>query len=136
MDKLILLLVLAFFSITSPVLASDQFITVVNPVRISQYNINHLASLRAQHSIISQYQLPATWLLTYDVLNQPEIVTEFKKFSSSQELGIFLEITPEFSKAAGVSYHNTGSWHFANAVFLSGYTQEERIKFIDTCLLV
>ncbi len=132
MDKLILLLVLAFFSITSPVLASDQFITVVNPVRISQYNINHLASLRAQHSIISQYQLPATWLLTYDVLNQPEIVTEFKKFSSSQELGIFLEITPEFSKAAGVSYHNTGSWHFANAVFLSGYTQEERIKFIDT----
>ncbi len=110
----------------------NQFITIVNPVRISQYNIDHLTSLRAQYSIVSQYQLPATWLLTYDVLNQLEIVAELKKFSSNQELGIFLEITPEFSKNTGVEYHNTGSWHFANAVFLSGYTQEERIKFIDT----
>lgn len=132
MYKLILLLVLALFSIASSVLASDQFITVVNPVRISQYNNDHLTSLQAQYSIISQNRLSATWLLTYDVLNRPEIVTELKKFSSNQELGIFLEISPEFSKAAGVEYHNTGSWHFANAVFLSGYEQAERIKLIDT----
>ncbi|MEK7154789.1 MAG: hypothetical protein AAB697_01525 [Patescibacteria group bacterium] len=131
MNKLILLLVLTFFSITSPVLASDQFITVVNPVRISPYNNDHLASLRAQYGVISQYRLPATWLLTYDVLNRPEIVTELKRFSPNQEIGIFLEITSEFSKVAGVGYHSTGSWHFANSVFLSGYTQEERIKFID-----
>ncbi len=111
---------------------SSQFITVVNPVRISRYNSDPVVGLQTQYSIISQYQLPATWLLTYNVLNRPEIVAEFKKFSSNQELGIFLEITPEFSKIAGVKYHNTGSWHFANAVFLSGYTQEERIKFIDT----
>ena len=133
MNKLTLfLLILAFFSTTLPILASDQFITIVNPVRISQNNNDHLSSLRAQYGVISHYQLPAAWLLTYDVLNRPEMITEFKKFSSNQELGIFLEITPEFSKDAGIQYHNTGSWHFANAVFLSGYTQEERIKFMDT----
>ncbi len=108
-----------------------QFITIVNPVRVSTYTSDPVASLRAQYGIISQYQLPATWLLTYNVLNRPDMVTELKKFSSNQEFGIFLEVTPEFSKVAGVEYHNTGSWHFANAVFLSGYTQEERIKLID-----
>ena len=108
-----------------------QFITIVNPVRVSTYTSDPVASLRAQYGIISQYQLPATWLLTYNVLNRPDMVTELKKFPSNQEFGIFLEVTPEFSKVAGVEYHNTGSWHFANAVFLSGYTQEERIKLID-----
>ena len=121
-----------FFILVPGVYASEEFINIVNPVRTSTYNSNPAASLRAQYSIISQYRLAATWLLTYDVLGRPEMVTEFKKFSPNQELGIFLEIAPGFAKAAGVEYHNTGSWHFANAVFLSGYTQEERIKFMDT----
>jgi len=119
-------------AVSSAGAADDKFITVVNPVRISIYNSDPVASIKAQYAVINKLNLPATWLVTYDVLNQPEIIAEFKKFSSNQEPGIFLEITPEFSKVAGVKYHNTGSWHFANAVFLSGYTQEERIKFIDT----
>ncbi|MEK9207727.1 MAG: hypothetical protein AAB922_04545, partial [Patescibacteria group bacterium] len=41
-------------------------------------------------------------------------------------------ISQDSADKSGVVYHNTGSWHFANAVFLSGYTQEERIKLIDT----
>ena len=129
------LLIAGFYLLFAPSVKatqSSQFITIVNPVRVSVYTPNPVASLRAQYSIISHYKSPATWLLTYDVLNRPEMVTEFKKFSPNQELGIFLEITPEFSKAVGVEYHNTGSWHFANAVFLSGYIQEERIKFMDT----
>ncbi len=127
-----LVAIILFFVLVPGVYASEKFINIVNPVRISTYSPDPVASLKSQYSVISQYNLPATWLLTYDVLNRPEIVTELKKFSSNQELGIFLEVTPEFSKNTGVEYHNTGSWHFANAVFLSGYTQEERVKFIDT----
>lgn len=110
----------------------DQFITVVNPVRVSSYNPDPVASLRAQYSVIKKYSLPATWLITYDVLSLPEMASTLKKFSSNQEVGLFLEISPDFAGAAGVKYHQAGSWHFANAVFLSGYEQAERVKLIDT----
>ncbi len=108
---------LFLIAVSSAGAADDKFITIVNPVRISSYSPNPVASLKSQYGVISQYNLPATWLLTYDILNRPEMTAEFKKFSLSQELGIFLEVTPEFSKIAGVTYHNTGSWHFANSVF-------------------
>lgn len=108
-----------------------QFVTIVNPVRISVYNPDPVASLKAQYSVISKLSLPATWLVTYDVLDKPEMVAELKKFNSDQELGLFLEITRSSATKVGIEYHETGSWHFANAVLLSGYTQEERRKFID-----
>lgn len=107
-----------------------SFITIVNPVRISRYTDDSLSSLRAQYSVIRQYHLPATWLLTYDVLTRPDLTRLLKNLDPKQELGIFLEVTPTFAEAAGVIYHQSGSWHFANSVFLSGYTQEERVKLI------
>lgn len=110
----------------------NQFITIVNPVRISQYNPDPVASLVAQYSIIKKYSLPVTWLVTYDVISRTDTVKTLGNFSPNQELGLFLEISPGFADAAGIKYHQTGSWHFANAVFLSGYEQWERIKFMDT----
>ena len=65
------------------------------------------------------------------MLNDPAIVAVLKKFDDRQEIGLFLEVTANSAKAAGIDYHQTGSWHFANAVLLSGYTQEERIMFLD-----
>ncbi|MBI5358421.1 hypothetical protein HZB69_02215 [Candidatus Amesbacteria bacterium] len=111
--------------------ADDKFITIVNPVRISTYNPDPAASIKAQYGVISKFDLPATWLVTFGVLDKPDLVSEIKDFNKKQEIGLFLEVTENFAKKAGVDYHKTGSWHFANAVFLSGYTQEERIKFID-----
>lgn len=110
----------------------NQFITLVNPVRISSYNPDPLASIQAQYRIVSTHQLPATWLLTYDILAREELVNFLKTFSSNQELGIFLEVTPGLASASGVNYQQSGSWHFANSVFLSGYSQADRIKLLDT----
>jgi|SRR3989344_5293073 len=112
--------------------AANEFITVVNPVRIPYYLSDPVASLQSEYTVVNNYQIPATWLLTYDAINHKGVANLAKKFSPSQELGIFLEITPALATAAQVPYHQSGSWHFANSIFLSGYAQEERQKLIDT----
>ena len=111
--------------------AENQFITIVNPVRVSSYNPNPAASLESEYGVIFRNNLPATWLLTFDIISNASYAQVLKNFNNKQELGIFLEVSPKFAQAAGVKYHNAGFWHFANAVFLSGYTQQERLKLID-----
>ncbi len=113
-------------------IASAQFVNVVNPVRISSYTRDPKAALLAQYKQVKIRNLPATWLLTYDVLTNPDTRPDILGFDSLQEIGVFLEVTPKFAGSAGVLYSKTDSWHRANAVFLSGYIQEDRIKLIDT----
>lgn len=111
---------------------SNQFVNIVNPVRISSYTKNPGVSLEAQYLEVKKRDLPATWLLTYGSISDDGVVSVAKSMNQTQELGLFLEVEPQFAKDAGVDYSKTDSWHRANAVFLSGYTQEERRKLIDT----
>lgn len=129
----ILIIFLSFyFILANTALASDEkFITIVNPVRISKYNSDPVLSLKNEYSIIFKNDLPATWLVTYDVLDDPKMIEVIKKFDRKQEIGIFLEVTSDFSKKSDIKYNDFGSWHHANSLFLSGYTQEERIILID-----
>lgn len=126
-----------FFIFTPQVLAEDnnQFITIVNPVRISFYTQNPAKSLKSEYAVVKEKNLPATWLLTYDALINQSIISVIKGMDKKQELGIFLEVTPDFARNANVTYHNTGFWHHASSVFLSGYTQEERTFLIDEVFL-
>ena len=110
----------------------NQFITIVNPVRISSYAPGPAASLKAEYSVIQRYSLSATWLLTYDAIDHQGISSLIKRMEKTQEVGIFLEVSPRLAEEAGVTYHDTGFWHHATSVFLSGYTQEERKLLIDT----
>lgn len=112
--------------------AENQFVTIVNPVRVSLYTESSVESFKAQYKEVSDKSFPATWLLTYDALQDEQLLKEINKADERQEFGIFLEVTPEFSKDAGVVYNDTGFWHHATSVFLSGYLQEERKKLIDT----
>lgn len=120
------------FAKNNPQENSNQFITIVNPVRISSYTVDPVKSIASEYSELSKRDLPASWLFTYDVLEKQEVADFVKQMDSRQDLGIFLEVTPNFSKAAGVVYNKTDSWHRSNSVFLIGYTQEDRKKFIDT----
>ncbi len=127
-------LIILFFFLVSPVAAkqTNQFITIVNPVRISKSNPDPVSSLKAQYKVISQLSLPATWLVTYDILANPETVAVLKKMPAAQEIGIFMEVTPSFARSAGVGYHDSGDWHYAKSVLLSGYLPSDRAKLIDT----
>ncbi len=110
---------------------ANQFITIVNPIRISTYSIDPPASLKAQYLEVQKRNLAATWLLSYDVISDPGTIAIAKTFDKTQELGLFLEISPKFASESAVLYNKTDSWHRANSVFLSGYTQEDRIRLID-----
>jgi hypothetical protein len=125
------IVIFLFSSRDTQAFEDNQFINIVNPVRISRYNAKPGESLSAQYSVISKYNLSATWLLTFDAISDSRVGSVVRGMDSKQEFGIFLEISPSFAKDSGVEYHNTGYWHHATSVFLSGYTQEERIKMID-----
>lgn len=126
-----LLTLLLFGSTLVHAKEDNQFVNIVNPVRVSNYTGDVSLNLKEQYKIISQNSLPATWLITYDVLNDKNATDHLQTMDSRQEVGLFLEVTPAFAKKAGVSYNETGSWHHATSVFLSGYSQEDRVKLID-----
>ncbi|MBP6913648.1 MAG: hypothetical protein KBC00_03495 [Candidatus Levybacteria bacterium] len=124
---------IVFLLFPSQVFANENsYITIVNPQRISSYTKNYIESFQAERHEIESRNLPATWLVTYNVLTKNDFVKELKTLNRDQELGIFLEVTPELSKKANVTYNTTSSWHYATSLFLSGYSQNDRKKLIDT----
>lgn len=126
------LIFLLFFPLSFSVRANlKPVVTIVNPVRISKYNKQPEESLKSQYEAIKENDLSATWLLTFDSLENEEVMSVVKQMNEKQEIGLYLEITKNFTEKAGVEYRDTGFWHHAGSVFLSGYTQEERKIFID-----
>ncbi|MBI4091775.1 MAG: hypothetical protein HY427_01020 [Candidatus Levybacteria bacterium] len=129
-----LLFILTIFIFPAKIHAREfrnSFITIVNPVRISSYTKNPAQSFKAEYDEVKKRNLPATWLLTYDVIMNESLLKVASSMDSNQEFGIFLEVTENFSKNSGVMYNKTNSWHHAKALFLSGYKQEDRKKLID-----
>ena len=135
MYKKVLSLFLLFFVfqlfITKAQAAENSYVTIVNPQRIAEYTTDYMASFQAEKDEIISRNLPATWPVTYDVLLRADFVKELRALPENQELGLFLEIGEKISADAGVVYNKSDSWHRANSLFLSGYTQSERKKLID-----
>jgi hypothetical protein len=109
----------------------SEFINIVNPIRISEYTKDSVKSLEAEYEQVSKRNFSATWLISYDALVNQDISNFVKTMDSNQELGLFLEVTPKYSIDSGVTYNKSDSWHRARSIFLSGYTQSDRIKLID-----
>ena len=78
-----LVAIILFFVLVPSVHASEEFINIVNPVRVSKYNPDTSASIKAEYKIISNYNLPATWLLTLDVLNDNNAINALKSFNKN-----------------------------------------------------
>src|SRR3990172_211736 len=85
------ILILAFFFLGNRKAFAQEnrnsFITIVNPVRISSYTVNSAESIEAQYSEVKKRNLPATWLLSYDVIENKDSVSSIKNFDEKQELG-------------------------------------------------
>ncbi len=130
--SLVFLFGLANFSLAQ----EERFVNIVNPVRGDDFwglaRQAPLDAVRGQWQVIKKNNLPATWLLRPDAFLNPEINSFFKELPGNQEIGIFLEVTPTWAREAKVSYHQEPLWHYANAVFLSAYTLEERKELIET----
>ena len=115
---------------------NNSFVSVVNPVRGSDFwemeDQKPSEAILGQMEILRQQNIPATWLVRFDVLKDPDLVKIVKSASPADEVGLFLEITPNWNKEAGVSYRQSESWHYAGSVFLIGYEIAEREKLIDS----
>jgi len=111
-----------------------RYLTLINPVRGRNLWLdNSLKPLENQYKAIAARNFSATWLLQYDALTDKEIISFVKEhFSSNQEVGLFLEISPDLAGSARVIYPPLTPWFKPQAVFLSGYSQSERRKLIDT----
>lgn len=114
--------------------ATNQFVTIVNPIRGSDFftleGKKPIDNVKNQWVEIEKRNLPATWLVRPDNFQDPQLIDFLKNFPLTQELGLFMEITPYWAKEAQVEYRKGASWHSAGSVFLTGYEVEERKKLI------
>lgn len=137
----ILLLISAFFLFfvaAADARAADQKqVTIINPIRGTDF-WEHKYSItdtpKQEYDLIKKYNLAATWLIRYDAMSSAEVIDFVKSLNSSQEVGLFLEITPRFAEDAGVTYNKSENWHFPKSVFLVGYSLDDRKKLIDAAI--
>ncbi len=134
------LLATGYWLLATPVLAIDRphFISFTNPVRgeegWSGTEQTPLDVPKYQYQLARENQFPIDWLLRFDAVNNATISAYFKTLSatdSSQTIGAFLEVTPKLTAAANVNYTEGEYMSAANRIFLSGYSQPDRIKLID-----
>ena len=131
--KIIFLLSFVFF-LAKPVLASqNSFVSVVNPVRGSDFwdlkDQKVETAVVGISEILKKYHVNATWLIRYDALSSKDIVDKLNNLVD--ENGLFLEVTPSWTKDAGVDYHKGETWHSAGSAFLTGYEPKQREQLID-----
>ena len=128
------------FFAASPIKAQEnsldcegRYLTLVNPVRgRDKWSDRSISPLINQYALLKENGLAATWLLQYDALIDEEITSTTKNFDTNQEIGVFVEISPSLAKEARVIYPPALAWSNPSVLFLSGYTQSERRKLIDT----
>lgn len=134
--KILFLFVFIFLLFGKTALAQEKRAAVlVNPIRGSDFwshNFSQLETPKKQYELIRKNNFPASWLVRYDALSNHEIQNFLKGLDSSQDIGIFFEITPALAQDASVSYNRSDNWHQAKSVLLTGYSPEDRIKLIDT----
>jgi len=89
-----------------------------------------------QLELFKKYDMPATFVLRYDALDNNQFITLFKSYINSRfDYGIFFEITPRLAKDAGVVYKGSEErWYRPQYAYFVGYSQEERKKLIDTAM--
>jgi len=139
MRRLIIFVLLLFLFPTSALgFAKDTFLTVSHPVRGPEdWQIpsqDPLELPKFQFDEATRSGTPVTWMLRYDTVTDASMSAFFKKvidIKPDHDLGAFFEITPKLLEMVDIAYPPGTSAFSANRIFLSGYTQENRLKIID-----
>ncbi|HOX96124.1 MAG TPA: hypothetical protein PLI45_01980 [Candidatus Woesebacteria bacterium] len=132
-------LILLLFPQSTLAFGKNAFVTISNPVRgyegWSEPNQTPLDLPRFQYQESTHSAYPVTWLLRFDAVSSATISAYFADLfetDKNQSLGAFLEITPSLTAQAGVVYPPGTYMSNPNRIFLSGYSQKDRLKLIDT----
>ncbi len=132
----IFLFLLIFFSFPNFSFAkSNSYVTVVNPIRGSDFwdlkSQKPEDAVLGEMKVLKERNIPGTFLIRPDTFSNSTIINALKN-SNEFEKGLFLEVTPTFAKMANIKYNRSDNWHLAGSVLLTGYTQSDRIKLIDS----
>jgi hypothetical protein len=108
---------------------------IINQVRGSSCcDVGSAAFFENQVNTVQKLQLPATFTLRYDTLDDESFLQTINTASSEvTSFGGFLEVIPSLAEDAGVAYlAEDETWYEAQYAFLIGYSQQDRKKLIDT----
>lgn len=137
MKKALFILVVALFlGFSPPVSAVDHTTLIINQVRGTECcSPGNVSNLQSQVETATKLNLPTTFTLRYDTLQNPEFLNLIKNYQNNTniEWGGFLEITPQLAKNAGVNYGgDENNWYEAQFSYLIGYSLSDRKKIIET----
>lgn len=94
--------------------------------------IDLLDTLKREIELVNQYELPATWLIQYDALIDPQFTAVLKELDNRHEIGIWFEVVEPMTERAGLAWRGRYPWDWhANVGFSIGYTPEERVLLAD-----
>lgn len=131
-----LVVLLALFLAPISRATENSFVTVINPVRGSDFwdlkDQTPQTAVSGQMEILKKSNVPATWLVRVDSLKDKNLINTLKNAPPDNELGLFLEVTPTWAQDANVTYRKSEAWHFAGSVLLTGYDLGERQKLVET----
>ncbi|WP_235949420.1 hypothetical protein [Paenibacillus glycinis] len=98
--------------------------------------IDLVEPVKEQLALVRKHGLPATWLLQYDALINPEF-TELllREADDSQEIGVWLEVVQPLAEKAGIPWRGRYAWDWhAHIAFTVGYSPQERERLADVLM--
>ena len=113
-------------------------ILLVNQVRGAECcQAGSSSTLLQQLTIAQSLNLPTTFSLRYDVLNDLDFLAIIRATQDSDLIrwGLFFEVTPMLAEDAEVPYDGTpATWSRAQHAFPLGYTPDERLRLLNTVM--
>ncbi len=117
--------------------AHKGIVTILNFIRGYEPrdpNINLLEPVVNQMRLAKEYNLPTTWLLQYEVMQNPSMMAVLNEGKAlGHEYGIWFEFSQPLFEKAELAWKGRFSWDWHSHIgFSIGYTQPERTKIVDT----
>jgi hypothetical protein len=135
MFSLLFIIVLSLFRPSTTQAADQNYVMPIVPLRTPALwregsDFRHLYAIR---DIATRSSLPVTWLVHYDILKDPQMVTFLKNLPKNNEIGIFLEVTQRLASDSNVFFDwLNGPWSSPHKLYLQGYQRDERERLLQT----
>ena len=112
-----------------------QIVNIVNFIRAVEPRLpmDLIEPVREQIALMKRHNLRGTFLVQYDAMLVPEIVTMLKELDPAQfELGVWHEIVQPEVESIGIPWTGRYPWDWhAHCGFSVGYTKEQRERLCD-----
>ena len=121
---------------------SPRIVNIINFIRQCEPRIDWITEEVLYETVISQieimkrHELKGTFLLQYDALMDARYQKLLKDLPADMfEIGVWWEIPQPLVENSGLAWRGRYPWDWhADVGFATGYSPEERVKLVDTCM--